>query len=650
MSQSIRTLSPSMINKIAAGEVVERPASVVKELVENSIDAASTRIDVAIEEGGANLIRIVDNGHGIPPDELPLAISPHATSKIAEADDLFRIQTFGFRGEALASIAEISQMVIRSRTRENDGGAEIRSGHGEIESSSCGMAVGTQIEVRNLFYNTPVRRKYMKSTTTEFGHVSETFLRLVLPHPNIHFTLQHNGRCVNELPPETTPLARIRRLFGDDIAKEMIFVESREGSPVRVSGFVSHPNQSRSNNRMQYFFLNNRFIRDKSLQHAISEAYRGLLTVGRFPLAFLHIEMSPEMFDVNVHPTKMEVRFLDSNKVYTGFLGTIREKFLTTDLSGRFEGVKPHNPNDPRGALSNDVATQTRREITDWVDQIKKESSGNSDSAVSDDKLRLHKLPASQSSSNYAGNTGDSQNAYNQNTGNNGQIKSGDYPRKSPSNFPPLSSSSFGVSHLSSSSVPVSTSSSSTHRVIQLLDKYLVMETMNGIVLIDQHAVHERILFEQLKERMSVGQIESQRLLVPIPVDLSPQELACTLEHLDFFRSLGLRVEPFGGKTVLISSFPTLLAKMAPIDILHALIEPILEAGKKVDMNDLQENILHSVACKAAIKGGDKLREDAMTQIAAWVEHESSVHHCPHGRPAFLHFSEDELDKMFKRQ
>ncbi|MGL6195292.1 MAG: DNA mismatch repair endonuclease MutL, partial [Thermoguttaceae bacterium] len=329
----IHQLSRSMINKIAAGEVIERPANVVKELVENSVDAGATRIDVSIEKGGTELIRVVDNGCGIAKDQLVLALSPHATSKVLETDDLFRIKTFGFRGEALASVAEISRLILRSRTAESPEGAEMRSDGGMFtEVTPCGMPVGTFLEIANLFFNTPVRTKYLRSVSTEFGHVLEAFVRIAIPKPEIHFTLRHNDKLVHELPPETEKIGRIAKLFGKEIADNLIYIESKRGE-VGVSGFVGHPKISRTNNRMQYFFINGRFIRDKSLQHALTEAFRGILTVGRFPIAFLHLEMSPEMFDVNVHPTKMEVRFLDSNRVYGHFLGAIREKFLSTDLN-----------------------------------------------------------------------------------------------------------------------------------------------------------------------------------------------------------------------------------------------------------------------------------------------------------------------------
>ncbi|MEN6450652.1 MAG: DNA mismatch repair endonuclease MutL, partial [Thermoguttaceae bacterium] len=266
----IHRLPTSLVNKIAAGEVIERPASVVKELMENAVDAGATRIDVSVAQGGLDLVRVVDNGGGIAADELPLALAPHATSKLGDADDLFRVGTLGFRGEALASIAEVSRLVLRSRTPQSQGGAEIEANGGALgEPAPCGCPVGTTIEVHNLFFNTPVRRKFLRTTATEFGHVSEAFTRIALATPHVHFTLRHNDRQVFALPAESTWLDRIAVFFGRELADNLIWVESDEDG-IGLSGYAAHPSQSRSHNRMQYFFLNGRHIRDRALQHALT--------------------------------------------------------------------------------------------------------------------------------------------------------------------------------------------------------------------------------------------------------------------------------------------------------------------------------------------------------------------------------------------
>jgi DNA mismatch repair protein MutL len=675
-----------MINKIAAGEVIERPASVLKELVENSIDAGSTRIDVAVDKGGTDLLRVVDNGSGIDADQLNLALSPHATSKISDTDDLFRIGTFGFRGEALASIAEISQMTIKSRTPKSNEGAEIHCNGGERTNPiTCGIPIGSQIEVRNLFFNTPVRRKYMKSIATELGHITETFIRLVLPHPAIHFTLKHNGRVIHDLPPEETSQRRIRQLFGEDIAQDLIYVESRAEVVVRVSGFVSHPNKSRNNNRMQYFFLNKRYIRDRALQHALNEAYRGLLLGGRFPIAFLQIEMSPEMFDVNVHPTKMEVRFLDSNRVYADFLNAIREKFLSVDLRSQFHADSldkttaslendptsleysyihnnvQYDPNDPRTALARSAVEKTRKNMVDWIEQLRQNKTAAGSETDTNFETDNHS-PMISSFGFDKSDSGVSGSEWNTLGGDRLSFRAipdrptSSEPKDHNTNYENSSQSTWvenqnednenNLSTLLSNRVAYSPQKK---LVVQMHNRYLVMETLTGIALIDQHALHERVLYEHLKDKMNEGQLESQRLLVPIPIDLSPNELACVLEHLEFFKTLGFEVEPFGGETVLISAFPAILSKTPPSEILMSLLESLLTTGKKSNRAEMLEEMLHSMACKAAVKAGDQLRSDAIARLIELAEKEANSHHCPHGRPAILIFSCEELDKMFKR-
>ena len=712
---TIRLLSQSMINKIAAGEVIERPASVVKELVENSIDAEATRIDIAVENGGSNLIRIVDNGHGIESDQLELALSPHATSKLTNVDDLFRIFSFGFRGEALASVAEISQLTVKSRTNNNHEGAMIQTGGGDrSDITPCGMPVGTQMEVRNLFFNTPVRRRYLKSVTTEFGHVSETLIRLALPQPNIHFTLKHNGRMVYELLPTEDPLARIRQVFGDDTVRDMIAVESPQSAIVRVSGYVSHPSQHRANNRMQYFFLNRRFIKDRALQHALNEAYRGLLVSGRFPLAFLHVELPPEMFDVNVHPTKMEVRFLDSNRVYTGFLGVIREKFLQSDLrnkgyassmpqeyvakghaakeqtskgeSAKGESVRippwemdetaEKSYDNPQHAMNPDVTEKKRQMVQNWIAEL--ESAGGKNATTQPSGLE-HKKPYHLDSESFGEDF--SQDDYSREDDSQlslHHLPSRDKPEQgirppnadavppfcgggkiyAPTTVHPSGQSETIPAESASSTQPVwrvskylqeNRTPDANRLAVQMLDRYLVMELPDGIAIIDQHALHERILFEQLNERMRSGQLDAQRLLVPIPIDLSPNEFSCVQENRMFFRTLGLHVEPFGGCTILISALPAILSKVAPEEIVSAMIEPFLELGKKLSGEELLKELLHGIACKAAVKAGDHLSDESLQHLLQMADEEILSHHCPHGRPSTIVFSREEIDKMFAK-
>src|SRR5271165_2820836 len=333
----IRQLPQSVVNQIAAGEVVERPASVVKELLENAIDAGATRVDVSVERGGKDLVRIADNGLGMAPDDLVLAFQPHATSKLADVEDLCRVRTLGFRGEALAAIAEVSR--VRCQTRQADAaeGSEITIEAGMAGPiKGCGCPTGAVMEVRNLFFNVPVRRTFLKSDTTEAGHVAETFSRIALAHPEVHLTFRSGGKIVHDLPPVTGMRERIAIFFGRELAESLLWVESRLDN-LSLWGYVAHPSQSRSSNKGQFLFVGGRYVRDRSLGHALGEAYRGLLMVGRNPVAFLHLEVPPEEVDVNVHPTKVEVRFRDPQRVYSHLLSTLRQTFLKSDLHTRLQ-------------------------------------------------------------------------------------------------------------------------------------------------------------------------------------------------------------------------------------------------------------------------------------------------------------------------
>ncbi|MFN5896947.1 MAG: DNA mismatch repair endonuclease MutL, partial [Planctomyces sp.] len=327
----IQQLDTHVINRIAAGEVIERPASVVKELLENCVDALSTRIDLEIVNGGMDLIRVVDDGEGIHPEDMLLAVTTHATSKIRSDSDLDHVTTLGFRGEALASIASVSRLRIRTRPHENEVGRELESHGGQIVvNRDCGCPPGTVMEVHNLFFNTPARRRFLKKASTEFSHIVDQFSRIALANPRMHLTLRHNEKLVFELPSAADSVDRIRRFFGNEVADHLIQLSSEaelpDGRKIRLYGHVGEPSLSRATRRDQFLFLNGRWIQDRSLQHALEEAYRGLLMIGRHPVSFLFLDMPPALVDVNVHPTKSEVRFQDGQQLYRQLLKTLRDR------------------------------------------------------------------------------------------------------------------------------------------------------------------------------------------------------------------------------------------------------------------------------------------------------------------------------------
>ncbi|MBX3417453.1 MAG: DNA mismatch repair endonuclease MutL [Pirellulaceae bacterium] len=645
----IRQLPPSVINKIAAGEVIERPASVVKELLENSIDAGATQIEVAVENGGLDLIRITDNGCGIECDDLVLAVTSHATSKIQDAEDLFQVGTFGFRGEALASIAEISEFTIRTKTADQESAYELRVTGGKASSvEPIGAPVGTTILVENIFFNTPVRRKFMRTAQTEFGHISEAFARIAMANPECHLTLLHNRKVQYQLAPTDDWSVRINDFFGPEIGEALILITSSEG-PISLQGYVVDPRVTRSHNRMQYLFLNGRYIRDRSLQHALTEAYRGLVMTGRFPICFLRLDMPYEMVDVNVHPAKLEVRFQDGGRIYSQLLGTLRNKFLTTDLTakgdlgrGPMDGTSstmglvppplpypdaPGRSGNPYQLQPSVPETQSRLDFPsgpqrNWID-APAGGAARGGSAVGS----RWEPPGGGQAQVPAPSTVEHSQAQTNFPGGESSVPQQHFPN--PSHAAPPG----------------------PHRplAIQVHNTYLITETDEGLVIIDQHALHERVLYEQLRERVTGGRMEAQRLLVPEPVRLRPAEVAAVLERSEALAQLGIEVEPFGGDTVLVVAYPAMLANHSPAEMLRGIIDKLMTEGSTLTPQDLIDELLHMMACKAAIKAGDQLSRDEIEDLIAFRDFCRDAHHCPHGRPTALVFSREELDKKFKR-
>ncbi|MCE2811660.1 MAG: DNA mismatch repair endonuclease MutL [Planctomycetaceae bacterium] len=634
----IRQLPVSLVNKIAAGEVIERPASVVKEMLENSVDAGATLIEVLVEGGGTDLIRISDNGCGIEPEQLELALAPHATSKLKDSEDLFDVRTLGFRGEALASIAEISHMTLRSRVASSDSGYELRAQGSEREAiKPCAMDIGTTIEVRHLFFNTPVRRKFMKTPSTEMGHVVEAFTRVALAFPHVHMILCSNDRVQYDLPETSRWADRIRAFFGDEVADALISVEHQD-EKVKVRGYVADPSLSRSNNRMQYLFLNGRYIRDRALQHALSEAYRGLLMVGRMPVCFLQMEIDPKTVDVNVHPTKVEVRFEDSGAIYSRLLHTIRHRFLTSNLVAkpRDAAIDPQGsqPTAPAIGTENTPSMATAGSNTSLMDWARSQQSVPDfrpfpSSGFSNDPFRSEPFtpvapmqqPAWTPPASHA------------------------QTPAAPSADPLLDAVDFSPKHSGAQDIMGSARAVG----FQIHNRYLITQDEAGMVIIDQHALHERILFEQIKTKVLSKSLDRQRMLVPATVQLTSAEAAMALDSKEMLAEIGFEVESFGGDTIVLNAYPSILSKRAPEEMLRQVLEALMSGGKKVNAQDVLDELMNMMACKAAIKAGDRLSDPEITALLEQRHLYHDTHHCPHGRPTALFFSRDQLDKMFKR-
>jgi DNA mismatch repair protein MutL len=587
----IQQLPPAVVTKIAAGEVIERPASVVKELLENAVDAGSTRVDVEVEAGGSELIRVADNGCGIDCDDLALAFASHATSKLASADDLFRIRTLGFRGEALASIGGVAQVTLQSRPAGKPTGHEVTCHGGTLSPPRAwNGAPGTRVEVRHLFFNTPVRRRFLRAPATEMGHVCEAFTRLALAHPTVHWTLRHHGKLVYEVPANLELRDRIGLFFGAEVRDRLYAVEALDGA-LLLRGQIADPSCERGSAKTQYLFVNGRWVRDRSLGHAVQEAYRGLLMTGRYAVTFLFLDVPADQVDVNVHPTKTEVRFRDSQALYHLVFRTIRDRLGRENLTARLQ--VPSTLAAPRPSATPEP----------W---------GLSAPPPPAPGLPLMAVPQAP------------------------------VPV-----LPPESQSAAPVPPPLPPNVALPEPGS--FKAIQLYDTYLVVETEQGMLVIDQHALHERILFEQLKQRIRSGPLETQRLLIPEPVEFSAEQAARLLEQKPALAELGLEVEDFGGGTVLLRSYPAILGGRAPQNILRAVADHLTGKERLPSREVLLNDLLSLMACHAAVRAGDRLTPEAIAALVAQRNLADDTHHCPHGRPTALLFSRHDLERQFRR-
>jgi DNA mismatch repair protein MutL len=580
----IHQLPMSVVNRIAAGEVVERPASVVKELLENALDAAPARIDVALEQGGIGLVRVVDDGGGIEAADLPLAVTAHATSKLRVAEDLERIGTLGFRGEALASIGEVSRLVIRSRIPDGTGATITVDGGNVGDVMPDGCAVGTTVEVHQLFGNVPARRAFLRAAQTEWSHASDAFVRTALAHPGVALSLSHSsssadkGRRVHDLPATDAWRTRIADLFGPALGDRLIEVEADDGE-VSVHGFVGRPEDDMASTRLQYLFVGGRPFRDRSILHAVQEAYRGLLLSGRQPIVFLSFDLPPEAVDVNVHPAKMEVRFREPSRLYRLVLASLRSRFLAGNVTTRLE--PPRIDAAPIQVRIPEFEPFTPR-ATSPESALSSPSERGPSPAWERDEQRQESVV--------------------------------------------------------------------DERAVQMHDRYIVVESGDGIEVIDQHALHERLLYEKLKASVAAGGLEVQPLLVPERLDLDPVALELIGEHAGTLEQAGMRVEPFGGSTVIVTSKPALAGDTPASELVREVLDRLAAtsaAGGGAGM--LVDEVLHGLACRAAIKAGNRLSQaevDALVRDRRIVQ---ESHHCPHGRPTSLTLSRQELDRQFRR-
>jgi DNA mismatch repair protein MutL len=630
----IRKLSPALVNRIAAGECVERPASVVKELVENALDAGAGRIDVSIGDGGRGLIAVVDDGCGMDATDLALCVQPHATSKLSDDDDLFSIHTMGFRGEALPSIGAVSRLRVISRPHGCEVGHMIDVEAGEISSPQpCAAPPGTSVEVRDLFYCVPARRKFLRTNQTEVGHITEQFARLALAHPGVAFSLRHQDRLMHRLEATGDCRQRVGDFYGPELAGVLLPVQ-REGDGLRVSGYVVPPAHCRRSTKWEYVFVNGRYVRDRFASHAIKEAYRSLIKPDEYPVVFLFITIDPAHVDVNVHPTKIEVRWRDSNYVHAQILAALRERFLSTNLDRTLRPVTSPDEDDHRERVRQAMVDFFRKPV----------SAGGAPGVRPAARTGGGVLSAPGSESTVDGGWRDTQGFGQELTEISGVERAQELrPSAEPHG-------DGGTSDISSESVGPLARGAAPMRAIQVHNTYLVVETEDGLTIIDQHALHERILYEELRRRMVERPLESQRLLLPVLVSVPADRIEVLETHSDTLSRLGIDLAPAGPQTVALHAFPTLLERIEPSEFVRDLLDLLSEQGHRPNLESLVHDVLDMMACKAAVKAGDPLTPEEIAALLARREPCERSSHCPHGRPSALRLSLRDLERQFKRR
>ncbi|MFT6154132.1 MAG: DNA mismatch repair protein MutL [Bermanella sp.] len=630
----IEILSPRLANQIAAGEVVERPANVVKELVENSLDAGSTRIEVDIEQGGTKLIRIRDNGFGIEKDDLSLSLSRHATSKIKELDDLESVTSLGFRGEALASIASVSRLVLSSHEQDCDDAWQVSAEGRDMatETKPCAHPVGTTVEMRDLFFNTPARRKFLRTEKTEFNHLEEVVKRMALSRYDVAFQLRHNQKVIHSLRPCTSEFdqeKRVATLLSPQFMKEAVHIDM-EGAGLKIWGWVGLPTFSRSQADMQYFFVNGRVVRDKLVAHAIRQAYKDVLYHGRHSAFVLYLEVDPSLVDVNVHPTKHEVRFRDGRLVHD---------FLFRTLHKALGAVRPES--DASLEMGKMAQLQAERQV----------SGVQAGEFAGQNNMALLSGQGGQGSQFAGQPPGQSWGGQMSNPGVD-QVRT--------------QMASYGAMHVGSNgNVPIPSTISETeaaiqsdvqqqipplgYAVAQLHGIYILSQNQLGMVIVDMHAAHERITYERLKTAYDEQGIPSQPLLVPETINISVQQADMAEQHTEDITKLGFALERLGPESLVIRQMPILLRNSNSEALVIKVLEDFRVHGASRHMTEFRNEVLSSMACHGSVRANRQLTVPEMNGLLRDMEVTERSGQCNHGRPTWTQLSMKELDKLFMR-
>jgi DNA mismatch repair protein MutL len=599
----IRPLPDQLISQIAAGEVIERPSAVVKELLENALDAGATQITVRLEAGGIKRIAITDNGCGIPPEQLPLSLARHATSKIANLIDLENVSTLGFRGEALASIASVSQLTLTSRSESQSHAWQI-SGHAPDKVAPASGAQGTVIDVQDLYFNTPARRKFLKTEQTEFGHCAEVVRRIALARPDVRFTLSHNGKTVDHWQ-ESSLEQRSAQILGDEFAQARLPLEEAAG-PLTLHGFVGLPTAARSRADAQYFYVNGRFVRDKLLTHAVRAAYQDVLHGDRFPSYVLRLDLDPALVDVNVHPSKIEVRFRDSRAVHQFVFHAVSRALARTSATA--QGTAPAPMPAASGALP-------------WIQNQPRQAS----------------LGVAQNTFSY------------------GEMFRGALSSQTPSPLSALASVQSSVSGNSGNSGSHVVQDAEAEEfplgfaLAQLHGVFVLAQSRAGLVLVDMHAAHERILYEQFKLALQSDSVQLQPLLIPVTLIADPVDIGTVEENSEVLSALGFDMAVLSPTTLAIRAIPALLANSDVQALARDILRDIREYGGSHVLTERRNELLGTLACHTAVRANRQLSLPEMNALLRQMEATDRADQCNHGRPTWVQLALSDLDKLFLR-
>ncbi len=595
----IRILSDALASQVAAGEVVERPAAVVRELVENSLDAGATHIEVHIQRGGSALIRVTDNGFGMDREDAMLCLERHATSKIRSKEDLAAICTLGFRGEALPSIASVSRFRLATREAHALSGTEIEIHGGKMHAvRDHGGAPGTTVEARALFYNVPARRKFLRSEPTEFAHVEQQFRLHAIANSGVAFTLVRDAEVLFHLPATQSVLERIEGMSGRDLASRLLRIPDFEFGGVNVSGYIGGPGMSRSNRQTQLVFLNGRPVDSPVIGHGLREGYHTMLMKGQHPITFLFVQMPPEGFDINVHPAKKEVRFHDGN--------TVREAVVRAVNHALTEHARiPTGHSTPVRSVASIISGAPSEGILPALIPAREHQPFQPPPAAFVAPINVPPTPLAATSFDF------------------------------PAPISPITPSN----------------EASDFRILGVLNKlYVLMESRDGLVLMDQHAAHERVLFEQMRRAMEHEGVPAQRLLLPLTLEVSPRDFDVLQRNLPVLHKLGIEAEPFGGNAFKIDAMPSFLKSDDPLTLLRDVLDELSSASSKTSTLRLGEDMIATTVCRHAVKANDTLREPESRKLLENLFACEMPYCCPHGRPTLIQITFGELERKFGRR